>query len=63
MDNTSKSETQAGPTTGDVLPVPVIPTCEQMAAAAVQSLSGLPADRSGAVHWDHVQRVLYVPTV
>ena len=45
------------------LPLPIIPTCEQMAMAAVQSLSGLPADRSGAVHWDHVLKVLYVPNV
>lgn len=59
MDNTSEKNT-----VGTLEPpLPVIPTCEQMAAAAAQSLSGLPADRSGAVHWDHVQKKLYVPTV
>lgn len=56
-DTSSDVETVA---TEPVIPIPVVPTCEQMAAAAVQTLSGLPADRSGAVHWDHVAKVLYV---
>ncbi len=61
------------PVVGDAIfppdPIPVVPpilpvpglTLEQRIAAIEAKLGGLPADRSGAVSWDHVGKILWVP--